>query len=111
MYRLATRRSDSAPVRTRSASTSRRPATATGTGALLLDGKLLGEAPIKRFTPVRFSITGVGLWCGRGGNLAVADDYEGPFPLTGALDRVVVDVTGPPHVDAEAEADIIMATE
>jgi arylsulfatase len=84
---------------------------ATGTGALLLDDDVLAEAPIKRTTPTRFSITGVGLWCGRGGNLAVADDYDGPFEWTGALDRVVIDVTGPPHVDAEAEAEIIIKTE
>ncbi len=53
-------------------------------------------------------ITGVGLWCGRGGNLPVCDDYTGPFPWTGTLARVVVRVIGTPHVDAGAEAEIAM---
>ena len=69
---------------------------------------MLAEGEIRRTTPMRFSITGVGLWCGRGGNLPVCDDYTGPFPWTGTLARVVVRVIGTPHVDAEAEAEIAM---
>ena len=38
----------------------------------------------------------------------VCDDYSGPFPWTGTLARVVVRVSGAPHVDAEAEAEIAM---
>lgn len=76
-----------------------------GTGELRVDGAVVADGEIKRFTPSRFSIQGVGLWCGRGGNLAVCDDYEGPFPFTGRIDRVEVSVTGPPFVDPEAEAD------
>ena len=62
----------------------------------------------KRVTPIRFSLTGAGLWCGRGGNLAVCDDYTGPFPWTGALQRVVVEVEGPPHVDAAGAAEVAL---
>ena len=54
---------------------------------------------------MRFSITGVGLWCGRGGNLPVCDDYDGPFPWTGSLERVVVSVAGTPYVDPAADAE------
>ncbi|MET1000906.1 MAG: arylsulfatase [Acidimicrobiia bacterium] len=79
-----------------------------GTGILAVDEEVLAEGEIRRTTPMRFSITGVGLWCGRGGNLPVCDDYTGPFPWTGTLARVVVRVIGTPHVDAEAEAEIAM---
>jgi arylsulfatase A-like enzyme len=76
-----------------------------GDGELLVDGHVVQRATIERVTPIRFSITGDGLWCGRGGNLAVADDYAGPFPWNGVLRRVVVDVSGPRHLDAEGEAE------
>ena len=62
-------------------------------------------------TPIRFSVTGVGLWCGRGGNLAVTDDYEGPFPWTGTLYRVVVEVDGPAPVDPAAAADAALGAQ
>jgi hypothetical protein len=71
----------------------------------VLDGEVLERAELARVTPIRFSLTGAGLWCGRGGNLAVCDDYAGPFPWTGTLDRVVIQVAGLPHVDKDATAD------
>ena len=76
-----------------------------GDGELLVDGAVVGRAAFKRVTPIRFSLTGAGLWCGRGGNLEVCDDYTGPFPWSGALHRVVVEVDGPPDVDAAAAAE------
>jgi arylsulfatase A-like enzyme len=83
-----------------------RKTTATGgVGELVLDGEVLERAELARVTPIRFSLTGAGLWCGRGGNIAVCDDYEGQFPWTGALDRVVIQVAGLPHHDAAATAD------
>jgi arylsulfatase len=82
-----------------------------GTGELLLDDTVVGRGEIKRFTPTRFSLTGVGLWCGRGGNLAVCDDYSGPFPWTGVLARVEVTVVGAPVIDAEAEAQAVIQTQ
>ena len=82
-----------------------------GRGELLVDNEVVGAADIKRVTPIRYSLTGVGFWCGRGGNLAVCDAYEGPFPYTGRLDRVEISVRGPEHVDAAAEAEIAIATQ
>ncbi|GIU89894.1 MAG: arylsulfatase [Acidimicrobiia bacterium] len=82
-----------------------------GTGVLLVDGVEVGRGGIELTTPMRYSITGVGLWCGRGGNLAVCDDYEGPFAWTGTLRRVEVDVRGAPFVDPEAEAEIAIRTQ
>ncbi|GIU88305.1 MAG: arylsulfatase [Acidimicrobiia bacterium] len=76
-----------------------------GVGVLVVDGTEVGRGELKRTTPIRFSLTGVGLWCGRGGNLAVCDDYEGPFPWTGTLRRVEVEVDGPAHRDPEGEAE------
>ncbi|MGQ0826287.1 MAG: arylsulfatase [Actinomycetota bacterium] len=82
-----------------------------GQGELLVDDAVVARADIKRMTPIRFSLTGVGLWCGRGGNLAVCDDYEGPFPYSGALDRVEIALDGPEHVDAEAAAEVAITTQ
>jgi hypothetical protein len=71
----------------------------------------VARAELKRVTPIRFSLTGVGLWCGRGGNLAVCDDYEGPFPWSGTLHRVVVEVDGPAGIDAGLEAETALHTQ
>ena len=64
-----------------------------GDGELLVDGAVVGHAAFKRVTPIRFSLTGAGLWCGRGGNLEVCDDYTGPSPGRVRL-PVVVEVEG-----------------
>jgi arylsulfatase len=82
-----------------------------GTGTLLVDGAVVGEAAIPRFTPTRFSLHGAGLTCGYDGGLAVTDDYPAPFPFRGELRRVVVDVDGEPYIDAEGEAEIAIATQ
>ena len=42
---------------------------------------------------------------------AVSDDFVAPFPFTGGLESVVVDVEGPPVVDAEAEAQDAIASQ
>ena len=48
---------------------------------------------------------------GRGGNLAVCEDYTGPFPWTGTLRRVEVDVRGPAPQDAESEVEHALRTQ
>jgi len=82
-----------------------------GTGALLVDGAVVGEAEIPRFTPTRFSLTGAGLTCGHSGPLPVTDDYQAPFRFTGRLHRIVVDVEGSPHLDPEDEARFAITTQ
>jgi arylsulfatase len=82
-----------------------------GTGTLLVDGAVVGEGDIPRFTPARFSLTGAGLTCGRDPGLPVTDDYRAPFAFTGRLRRVVVDVEGPPFVDPEDEARVAITTQ
>ena len=82
-----------------------------GRGELFVDGTVVGAGEIPRFTPMRFNLTGGGLWCGEGDGLAVSDDYQGPFPFTGTLHEVVVDVEGTAVVDPAAEAAHAIATQ
>jgi len=77
-----------------------------GTVELAIDGMVAGRGDVPRFTATRFSITGAGLTVGRGGGLAVCDDYAGPFPFGGRIVRVVVEVDGAPFADPEDEAAI-----
>lgn len=72
---------------------------------LLVDGAVVGEVEIPRFTLNRFSICGHGLTCGWANAPAVCDDFVAPFPFRGGvLEPVVVDVDGTPVVDPLAEA-------
>jgi arylsulfatase A-like enzyme len=80
-----------------------------GTGELFLDGVPVGAGDIPQFTPVRFSITGAGLTCGYERGPAVGDDYHAPFRANFGIDRVVVDVSGRPYRDPEAEFEAIMS--
>jgi arylsulfatase len=72
---------------------------------LVVDGEVVGEAQIPRFSPNRYSLTGAGLTCGYARAPAVCDDFVAPFRFTGGLGPVVVEVEGPPVVDAKAEAE------
>ena len=80
-----------------------------GVGRLLIDGRLVGETEIPQVTPVRYSITGGGITCGWEQGPSVGDDYEAPFPFTGTVRRVVVEVDGRPHRDETAELEAIMS--
>jgi arylsulfatase len=72
---------------------------------LLVDGSVVGAGDIKRTLWSRISLTGTGLTVGRSTEFSPADDdYRGPFRFSGVIDRVEVDVSGAPFVDAEAEA-------
>jgi arylsulfatase len=77
-----------------------------GTARLTVDGAVVAEGPIKRFTPVRFSITDAGLTCGRDAESAVTPRYAAPNAFTGTLQKVVVELEGEstrdPNVYAEA---------
>lgn len=82
-----------------------------GVIALFVDGEEVASTAIAFFTPIRWSLVGHGLTCGRDGILAVVDDYVAPFRFTGVLDRVEVEVDGPRHIDAEGEAAVAVATQ
>ncbi len=86
-----------------------RTADFAGTGRLFLDGEVVGEGEIPRFTPARFSITGAGLTCGYEVGPAVSGDYTAPFPFNATLRRVTVEASGAAHHDVEAEFRAIMS--
>ena len=71
---------------------------------LFVDGSPVGSVAIPRFTWNRFSLCGHGLTCGWANAPALCDDFVAPFPFTGALEPVVVDVDGTAIVDPIAEA-------
>ncbi|MDZ7676267.1 MAG: arylsulfatase [Acidimicrobiales bacterium] len=71
---------------------------------LLVGGAVVGETRIHSFTWNRFSICGHGLTCGWANAPAVCDDFVAPYPFSGGLEPVVVDVVGTPVVDPVAEA-------
>lgn len=77
---------------------------------LLVDGQVVGTGEVRRTVWSRFSLTGAGLTAGWSPDHSPADeDYRGRFAFTHVLHRVDIDVEGPPVVDAEREADDIIA--
>jgi arylsulfatase len=81
------------------------------TVAIGLDGGQLAVGTVPLFTPVRFSLTGAGLTCGYGNALPVGREIPGPFPFDHGLERVVVEVEGAEHVDADGEARAAIVTQ
>ena len=88
-----------------------RTADHAGTGRISLDGETVGEGPIPRFTPIRFSLTGAGLTCGYGDGLPVSRSYPATFAFTGRIVRAVVEVDGEAFTDPEGEAQTAIATQ
>jgi arylsulfatase len=80
-----------------------------GAGALLVDGVVVADGPIKRFTPAGFNGVGVGLTCGYEWGPAVGTGYQAPFPFNGTIIEAMVEVTGPVVRDPLAELAAIMA--
>jgi arylsulfatase len=72
---------------------------------LTIDGEGVGSVEVPHFTLTRWSICGDGLTIGRSMALPVVAEYTSPFPFTGTIRRVTVDVDGGPVVDAEALAE------
>lgn len=82
----------------------------SGTVHLLVDGTEVGTGEIARTTPVRHSISGAGLTCGWEQGPPIGAGYAAPFPFTGVLHKVEVEVLGgDPHVDLQATYDAIMS--
>jgi arylsulfatase len=80
-----------------------------GPARLLVDGDVVVEGVIPRFTPAAFNGTGVGLTCGYEWGPAVGEGYEAPFAFNGRIDRAVVEVTGPVVRNPLAEIEAILA--
>jgi arylsulfatase A-like enzyme len=76
---------------------------AIGTLTLYIDTGAVGSGELMT-QPGMFGLSGSGASVGRGNGSSVSSDYEGPFPFVGgAIERVVIDVSGDHYVDHEKE--------
>lgn len=91
---------------------SQTPVETSGSFALFIDEKKVGELSGAALQNGKFTLCGEGLNIGRDGGAAVTDDYpfERPWALVGAtIERVLVDVSGEAYLDVEKEAMAIMS--
>ena len=77
-----------------------------GRGQLYIDGKLVGASEFPHTTPLFFELEG--LSCGFDFG-APAAEYAPPFPFTGTIRQVSVDLAGELIKDDEAEMRLLMA--
>src|ERR1700733_14028620 len=89
-----------------------KPDFAAGTGApgraqLYIDGQLAGQADFPVTTPI--ALNPGGLTCGANPGSAIVGDYRAPFPFSGTLHTVTVDLSGELISDTEAEMRVAMA--
>jgi len=73
-----------------------------GTGTLFINEEQVGFTKLPYTVPFLVSID-EGLTCGMDTGSPVADSYQAPFPFTGTLHRVAIDVSGERIQDHEAE--------
>jgi arylsulfatase len=78
-----------------------------GRAALFINGEKVGETPISRTIPVRYSLS-EGLEIGKDTATPVSDTYACPFEFTGTIKKVVVSIDGEPHRDPEGETRVAM---
>jgi arylsulfatase A-like enzyme len=81
---------------------------APGLGQLYVDGTLVGQAEIPVTIPLLIGIGG-GLACGHNPHSPVTSTYKPPFPFTGDIRQVTVDVSGELIRDDEAVMRAVMA--
>jgi arylsulfatase len=81
---------------------------APGTGTLFINDKPVGSMELPYTMPITISID-EGLNCGKDTGSPVADTYQAPFPFTGTLHRVAIDVSGERIQDHEAEIRLALA--
>ncbi len=79
-----------------------------GRAELVVDGDVVGEGLIPKFTPTSYNNTGAGLSCGYELGPSVGPGYDAPFRWNSELHDVVVEVTGEPRVDPLKEFERIM---
>jgi arylsulfatase A-like enzyme len=70
---------------------------------LAADGEVVAEGPMPRRMPMRWQIGGAGLLVGRDRGFPVCDDYRPPFPFTGTIERLVLEVPALAPRDAVQE--------
>ena len=82
---------------------------APGHGQLYIDGQLAGQVEMSVTNPIMLGLAS-GVSGGRdAGSPVTMDSYQGPFPFTGKIHTVTIDVSGDLIVDTEAEMRAIMA--
>jgi len=82
---------------------------AGGVGTLLIDGEVVAEGAIDRFTPSGFNGVGAGLTCGYEWGPSVGEGYTAPFPFNGTILSAEVETTGPVVRDVLAELAAILS--
>jgi len=80
----------------------------SGKAELYINGERVAEGEIPITVPLSYSLS-EGLSCGRDSGASVTLDYQPPFPFSGRLDRVEVDVTGRAFGDREAASREVLA--
>jgi arylsulfatase A-like enzyme len=80
---------------------------APGLAQLYVDGQLIANSEFPITTPV--ALNPGGLTCGANPGSAVVPDYQGPFPFTGTLYTVTVDLSGDLITDTDSEMRMAMA--
>ena len=78
-----------------------------GRAQLYVDGQLIAQDEFPVTTPVAFNPGG--LTCGANPGSPVTTDYESPFPFTGTLHTVTVDLSGELITDTDSEMRMVMA--
>ena len=75
---------------------------AQGKGQLYIDGILVGESEIPLTNPLSMGLISA-INCGADAGAPVTPKYKPPFPFTGKIHKVTVDVSGELIKDEEAE--------
>ena len=70
---------------------------------LAVDGTVVAEGPLPRRLPFRWQIGGAGLLVGCDRGFPVCDDYQPPFPFSGTIERLVIEVPALAPRDAHTE--------
>jgi arylsulfatase A-like enzyme len=78
-----------------------------GRAQLYVDGQLIAQDEFPVTTPVAFNPGG--LTCGTNPGSPVTTDYQAPFPFTGTLHTVTVDLSGDLITDTDSEMRMVMA--
>jgi arylsulfatase len=79
-----------------------------GRGQLYINKELVGQIEMPYTVPLCLGL-GAGITVGRKDGSPITDDYKVPFPFTGTLHQVTVDVSGDLIHDEEAAMRAIMA--
>ena len=82
---------------------------APGCGQLYIDDQLGGQVEMAVTNPIMLGLAS-GVAIGRdAGSPVTMSHYQGPFPYSGKIHTVTIDVSGDLHLDTEAEMRAIMA--